>query len=31
MSHYGFNMLKGMVHCQNSQDKGPPECNSARG
>ena len=23
--------LKGMVNCQNSQDKGPPECNSAVG
>ena len=25
------NVLKGMVNCQNSRDKGPPECNSARG
>ena len=24
-------LFKGMVNCQNSQDKGPPECNSARG
>ena len=24
-------VIKGMVNCQNSQDKGPPECNSARG
>ena len=23
--------LKGMVNCQNSRDKGPPECNSVRG
>ena len=23
--------LKGMVNCQNLLDKGPPECNSARG
>ena len=23
--------FKGMVNCQNLQDKGPPECNSARG
>ena len=23
--------LKGVVNCQNSQDKGPPEGNSARG
>ena len=21
---------QGMVNCQNSRDKGPPECNSAR-
>ena len=26
-----FDTLKGMVNCQNSRDKGPPECNSARG
>ena len=24
-------MIKGVVNCQNSQDKGPPEGNSARG
>ena len=23
--------IKGVVNCQNSQDKGPPEGNSARG
>ena len=23
--------LKGVVNCQNSRDKGPPEGNSARG
>ena len=23
--------IKGMVNCQNSQEKGPPECNGARG
>ena len=23
--------VKGVVNCQNSQDKGPPEGNSARG
>ena len=23
--------FKGVVNCQNSQDKGPPEGNSARG
>ena len=23
--------FKGMVNSENSQDKGPPECNSARG
>ena len=23
--------IKGMVNCQNSRDKGPPECNSATG
>ena len=23
--------LKGIVNCQNSQDKGPQECNSAHG
>ena len=26
-----FYEIKSMVNCQNSQDKGPPECNSARG
>ena len=25
------NTLKGVVNCQNSRDKGPPEGNSARG
>ena len=25
------NDLKGVVNCQNSRDKGPPEGNSARG
>ena len=23
--------LEGIVNCQNSRDKDPPECNSARG
>ena len=27
----GQEPIKGMVNCQNSRDKGPPECNSARG
>ena len=27
---YGDN-IKGLVNCQNSRDKGPPEGNSARG
>ena len=25
------NYIKGVVNCQNSRDKGPPEGNSARG
>ena len=28
---FGPKNLKGVVNCQNSQDKGPPEGNSARG
>ena len=27
----GEKPLKGVVNCQNSRDKGPPEGNSARG
>ena len=26
-----FSIIKGVVNCQNSRDKGPPEGNSARG
>ena len=26
-----YDSLKGVVNCQNSRDKGPPEGNSARG
>ena len=27
----GFLVIKGVVNCQNSRDKGPPEGNSTRG
>ena len=26
-----FRLIKGVVNCQNSRDKGPPEGNSGRG
>ena len=29
--HYHIEAIKGVVNCQNSRDKGPPEGNSARG
>ena len=29
--HYSSQKVKGVVNCQNSRDKGPPEGNSARG
>ena len=31
MTTYCFLPVKGMVNCQNSRDKGPPECNNVRG
>ena len=33
LQHVKFHafIIKGVVNCQNSQDKGPPEGNSARG
>ena len=30
-TYYMYEMFKGVVNCQNSRDKGPPEGNSARG
>ena len=34
VKRFSFNkrfIIKGVVNCQNSRDKGPPEGNSARG
>ena len=31
MQKSSFNQVKGLVNCQNSRDKGPPEGNSACG
>ena len=31
ITNFVDNVIKGVVNCQNSQDKGPPEGNSARG
>ena len=31
IASFSENKFQGVVNCQNSQDKGPPECNSARG